>query len=158
MPAIIDSLTWLSIHSNVFTKPSLSDIFGSQPSFWRMSLLSEFRPRTPSGPGMCLIRRFLPAISMTSLASALIVIISSDPMFTGPVKLDSTSRRIPSIHSSTIRKDRVCSPSPHSNISPPSDVSATLRQSAAGAFYLPPRHVPRVPKMLWKRATRTSIP
>jgi hypothetical protein len=32
---------------------------GSQPSFSRMSALSLFLPRTPSGPGMCLMGRFL---------------------------------------------------------------------------------------------------
>jgi hypothetical protein len=29
--------------------------------------------------------------------------------------------------------------------------TATLRQIAAGAFTRPPRHVPRGPKLLWKR-------
>lgn len=52
-----------------------------------------------------------------------------------------------------IFNDRVCCPSPQISISSPSLASATFRQMAAGAFSLPPVHVPSGPKMLWYRAT-----
>src|ERR1022692_2465265 len=57
-----------------------------------------------------------------------------------------------------LRNERVCSPSPQISISPRSSASATLRHSAAGAFSLPPAHVPSGPKILWKRAIRTWMP
>src|ERR1022692_1637825 len=57
-----------------------------------------------------------------------------------------------------IEERAVCSPSPQISISPRSSASATLRHSAAGAFSLPPAHVPSGPKMLWKRAIRTWMP
>ena len=45
-------------------------------------------PANSGGPGIFRIRRSLPAISMVNCASPLMVIISSEPMFTGPVKED----------------------------------------------------------------------
>ena len=49
--------------------PSRSGRDGSQPSRSRIRRLSEFRPRTPSGPGMCRIDSFLPAIDIAISAS-----------------------------------------------------------------------------------------
>src|SRR6187399_2185852 len=86
------------------------------------------------------------------------VTISSDPIFTGPVKSDFINRRTASTHSSTYKNERVCWPSPHTSISPPSGVSAAFRHIAAGAFSFPPFHVPSGPKILWKRAIRTFSP
>ena len=53
------------------------------------------------------------------------------------------------------KKLLVCKPSPHTSNSPPSAVSAALRNMAAGAFSLPPFQVPCGPKILWNLATRT---
>jgi hypothetical protein len=101
------------------------------------------RPRTPKGPGMCRSRSRFPAISMAIPASWLIVIISLEPIFTGPVKFERASRSDPSRHSSMYRNERVCSPSPQISISPPGSASATFRQIAAGTFSLPPVQVSR---------------
>src|SRR5690606_38374413 len=115
-----------SIHLYVFSIPSLRGIFGDHPNFSFISLLSEFLPRTPHGPGICFRFIFLPAISAAIIANWLIVTISSDPILTGPVKSEFISLLTPSIHSSMYRKDLVCSPSPHISISPPSAHSATF--------------------------------
>ena len=53
---------------------------------------------------------FLPAISMAIWASWLIVTISSEPMFTGPVPSPSAAEHLPCIR--RYKKDLVCSPSP----------------------------------------------
>jgi len=110
--------------------------------------LSELRPRTPNGPGMWRFLSFLPAMSITASASWLIDTISSEPTLNGPVWLERIRVRVPSVHSSMYRNERVCSPSPQISISPFLD-SATLRQIAAGAFSLPPAQVPSGPNMLW---------
>src|SRR6266478_4192538 len=96
--------TCLEIQAYVFSRPSRSGRLGAQRSLARINLLSEFRPRTPSGPGICRMPSFFPAISMTISASRLMVTISSEPILTGPVKSDSISRRTASTHSSTYKK------------------------------------------------------
>ena len=54
----------------------------------------------------------------------LVKLVDGDHLFRADIhrtcKSDSISRRIPSTHSSTIRKKRACLPSPQSSISPPS--------------------------------------
>lgn len=42
-----------AIHVYVFFKPSASGCVGRQPNFSAIKLLSELRPRTPTGPGIC---------------------------------------------------------------------------------------------------------
>jgi hypothetical protein len=91
---------------------------------------------------------FLPEIPMIILVKLLILIISSLPRFTGPLKSELTNLRIPSIHSSIYRKLRVWSPVPHTSIVPPSCASNTFLQRAAGDFSFPPFHVPSGPKIL----------
>lgn len=51
--------------SSTYRRPSFRVTVGSQPIFSRMALLSLLRPRTPSGPGMCLMASFLSPTSIT---------------------------------------------------------------------------------------------
>lgn len=67
---------------------TFSLMVGAQPSFSLMRVLSEFRPRTPSGPGMWWIGRFLSSKLRTISAISFILTISSLPMFTGSRKSD----------------------------------------------------------------------
>ena len=48
---------WPLIQLYVIRRPSARVTVGCQPSFSRISSLSLLRPRTPSGPGMCLMGR-----------------------------------------------------------------------------------------------------
>lgn len=61
---------------------------GAQPSFSLISVLSELRPRTPSGPGMCWIGSFLFSKLRTISAISFMLTISSLPIFTGSRKSD----------------------------------------------------------------------
>lgn len=61
---------------------------GAQPSFSLIRVLSEFRPRTPSGPGMCWIGSFLSSKLRTISAISFMLTISSLPIFTGSRKSD----------------------------------------------------------------------
>jgi len=63
-------------------------IVGAQPSFSFISVLSELRPRTPSGPGMCWTASFLSSKLRTISAISFMLTISSLPMFTGSRKSD----------------------------------------------------------------------
>src|SRR5579863_9392959 len=56
--------TCASIHSYVFSRPTRSGLDGAQFSDRLIKSLSEHRPRTPVGPGICLIRSRFPAMSM----------------------------------------------------------------------------------------------
>jgi hypothetical protein len=113
---------------------------GSQPSFSRISLLSELRPRTPSGPGMCLMPFCWPSKPSTISIMPFMLTISVEPRLRGSRKSLLVMRRMPSTQSSMKVKERVCLPSPH--ISTSSLAVMALRQKAAGAFSRPPFHVP----------------
>lgn len=67
---------------------TLSLIVGAQPSFSLISVLSELRPRTPSGPGMWWMGSFLSSKPSTISAISFMLTISSLPMFTGSRKSD----------------------------------------------------------------------
>ena len=88
-------------------------------------------------------------IGPVNIGSEEMVTISSEPMLTGPMNSPSIILRVASMHSSMNRKERVCRPSPHTSMVPPSSGRrATLRQIAAGAFSFPPSQVPSGPKIL----------
>eukprot|EP01139_Manchomonas_bermudensis_P025957 Amastigsp_a847495_4.p2 type:complete len:110 gc:universal Amastigsp_a847495_4:252-581(+) len=109
-----------------------------------MNVLSELRPRTPCGPGMCRIGSGAPPRKpRTSCARPLIEMLSLEPTLTGSPKSEQKRRTTPSMQSSTKQNERVCAPSPQSSKSTV-DVRA-LRQNAAGAFSRPPFHVPNGP-------------
>src|SRR5580704_7857352 len=114
--------------------PASSGWVGSQLSFERIKVLSEFRPRTPVGPGIFLMESGFSAMRMTMRARLLMDIISTEPILTGPEKFERVRRVMASTHSSIYRNDRVCEPSPQISISPPDLAIATLRHIAAGAF------------------------
>lgn len=63
-------------------------IVGAQPSFSLISVLSELRPRTPSGPGMCWMGMLLFSKLRTISAISFMLTISSLPIFTGSRKSD----------------------------------------------------------------------
>src|SRR5262249_28868097 len=67
--------TCSSIHEYVRCRPSSSEIVGSQLSTFRRRVLSEFRPRTPCGPGMCFFVTRTPAIMATMSTNWLMVTI-----------------------------------------------------------------------------------
>ena len=143
---------------------TLSFIDGAHPNFSLINVLSEFRPLTPSGPGMWWIGKFLLSKLNTISAISFILTISSLPMLTGSLKSDFVSLnhhytlrsldptkflirsqyclilehylKTPSTHSSMNVKDLVCFPSPH--ISNRSTEVRAFRQNAAGAFSRPP--------------------
>lgn len=69
-------------------KSTFSFIEGAQPSFSLIRVLSEFRPRTPSGPGMCWMGSFLSSKLRTISAISFMLTISSLPIFTGSRKSD----------------------------------------------------------------------
>lgn len=62
-----------------------------------MRVLSLFLPRTPSGPGMCLICTvsFLPANSRAMWPMSTIETISSEPIFSGSLKSEWKSLKTP---------------------------------------------------------------
>ena len=68
----------------------------------------------------------------------LIVTSSSVPTLTGSRKSERISRWTPSTQSSTYMNERVCRPSPQISIVSTGLARAILRDSAAGAFSLPP--------------------
>ena len=105
-----------------------------------------------------LISTSFPEILAMMLTSLLIETISSEPIFTGPVKSEIINRLVASMHSSINKKERVWLPSPHISITPPSiGSSATFLHMAAGTFSFPPLHVPSGPKTLWYLAIFTGI-
>ena len=61
---------------------------GAQPSFSLINVLSELRPRTPSGPGIWWIGRLWSSKLKTISAISFMLTISSLPMFTGSRKSD----------------------------------------------------------------------
>lgn len=63
-------------------------IVGAQPSFSLISVLSELRPRTPSGPGMWWMGSVLFSKLRTISAISFMLTISSLPIFTGSRKSD----------------------------------------------------------------------
>ena len=69
MAANLEMRTCSSIQRYVVSNPSQSGRDGAHPSLWRIRRLSEFLPRTPSGPGMCLIRSGFPARRMAISAN-----------------------------------------------------------------------------------------
>ncbi len=69
-------------------------------------------------------------------------------MLTGPGKFDRVSRNVPSRHSDIKKRTRLFPVAPDLDFAYP-PASAILRQSAAGAFSLPPVQVPSGPKILW---------
>ena len=70
---------------------TLSFIDGAHPNFSLINVLSEFRPLTPSGPGMWWIGKFLLSKLNTISAISFILTISSLPMLTGSLKSDFVS-------------------------------------------------------------------
>ena len=87
----------------------------TNPIFTLIKRLSEFRPRTPNGPEICLIETFLFAMSMIISASRLIVTISSEPMFTGPAKFSTASGELcpPRTHQQSEMTPSLSSSSPN---------------------------------------------
>lgn len=73
---------------------TLSLIVGAQPSFSLIRVLSELRPRTPSGPGMWWMGSFLSSKPRTISAISFMLTISSLPMFTGSRKSDFVNLRM----------------------------------------------------------------
>lgn len=63
-------------------------IVGAHPSFSLISVLSELRPRTPSGPGMWCMGMLLFSKLRTISAISFMLTISSLPIFTGSRKSD----------------------------------------------------------------------
>ncbi len=82
-PCFVSSSIWPLIHEYVTLRPSSSLIEGAQPSFSRMSWLSLLRPRTPSGPGMCLMDFFFSSKLMMVDIMPFIETISSEPRLRG---------------------------------------------------------------------------
>ena len=86
----------------------------------------------------------------TISTSPLIVTISSEPILTGPAKSERVSRqRAFQALVDVEERARLQSVAPDLDLAAVSALRATLRQIAAGAFSLPPFHVPSGPKMLW---------
>ena len=142
-PPATSSAIFPLIHSKVTLSPSSSLTEGAYPSFSLMRSLLELRPRTPSGPGMCLMGRSLPANLSAIACISFMETISSEPRLTGSAKSLLVSLKMPSTQSSMYVNERVCFPSPH--ISTSVVAVAALRQKAAGAFSLPPFQVPKGP-------------
>jgi len=78
-----DKFLWVNDDINTF-----NFIVGAQPSFSFISVLSELRPRTPSGPGMWWIGIFLFSKPRIISAISFMLTISSLPIFTGSRKSD----------------------------------------------------------------------
>lgn len=82
------SLSCLHPHKWIANISTFNFMDGAQPSFSLIRLLSELRPRTPSGPGMWWMGSFLSSKPRTISAISFMLTISSLPMFSGSRKSD----------------------------------------------------------------------
>lgn len=80
----LSSITFVSIHLYVFSRPCSSVVWGSQSSIFLTSVRSAFLPLTPCGAvGSYFFVMVFPDVLIIMSASSSIVTSLSDPMFIG---------------------------------------------------------------------------